>query len=224
MKKRWDLLPPSPLSLPSSNTLSTAFPKYLPGHTTDRPERTPQCATESRASPSQQPQLSAGLWQSQEPFSDGKLILFVSSNQAQWLVSAGKFDLLHFLWPYISSWSLSLRHQGKAGVISIAQDPELDSKLPAPAVCCNPEYPLEHQNTDFLHWNLPLKLKSDPELIEWGSVSSVFEIRGGESTSIWTHMTNALQSMDISIAIELNALKTPKIFQIEFQTKFLYED
>lgn len=224
MKKRWDLLPPSPLSLPSSNTLSTACPKYLPGHTTDRPERTPHCATESRVSPSQQPQVSAGLWQSQESFSDGKLILFVSSNQAQWLVSAGKFDLLRFLWPYISSWSLSLRHQGKVGVISIAQDPELDLKLPAPAVCSSPEYPLEHQNTDFLHWNLPLKLKSDPELIEWGSVSSVFEIRGGESTSIWTHMTNALQPMDISIAIELNALKTPKIFQIEFQTKFLYED
>lgn len=96
MKKRWDLLPPSPLSLPSSNTLSTAFPKYLPGHTTDRPERTPHCATESRASPCQQPQFSAGLWQNQESFSDGKLILFVSSNQAQWLVSAGKFDLLHF--------------------------------------------------------------------------------------------------------------------------------
>lgn len=37
-------------------------------------------------------------------------------------------------------------------------------------------------------------------------------------------MTNVLQSMDISVAIEMNALKTPRIFQIEYQTKLLYED
>lgn len=72
-------------------------------------------------------------------------------------------------WPraHLPKW-ISLKHQGKSGVISIGQIPGLDSQLPAPAECsgCNPEYPQLHQAPDSQHWNQSLKLKqkSDPKL------------------------------------------------------------
>lgn len=149
---------------------------------TDPSKHPPHSATASRVIPSQQPQP----W-SRTPEEPGVVSLWA----AHWTRCNGWYLqgswIWCLLWPcfHLPKW-VSLKHQGKSGVISIVQILGLDSQLPAPAErsCCNPK----HQAPDFQHWNQSLKLKKKWPKAQ--SVSPVYEFKDGGMIRIWTHTTN----------------------------------
>lgn len=118
----------------------------------------PCYATDGTLLPSQQPQL----WNRslEEP---GVIFLraayFTRCNG--WCLQGSLIWCLFMVLFYLPK-AISLKHQGKLGVISIVKNLGLDSQLLAPAECscCNPECPQEHQTPDFQHWNLSLKLQT----------------------------------------------------------------